>query len=196
MLFASPAGWAHPHVWVNTDLTLIIEDGAFTGLRVKWVFDPLYSVSFMQEVDTNGNQRLEDAEVAPIIKATFETDLAALKPFFLLAFNRPDTSLKDDPYAHVPAADFTIPQADIWYTPADEALHYAFTLKFTTPHPISGQHKVAVYDPSYYIAFEQALDISYTKPTTCQEKLTEDKSLTIYQGLVNPETYKITCKPT
>lgn len=195
MLFVCPVGWAHPHVWVDTDLTLLVEGNSFTGLKVEWVFDPLYSASFVQEVDTNGNQQLEPAEVAAIRKATFETELAMLEPFFLLKFGKPNNGLRDNPYANVPEADFTAPQSRIWYDAANEALHYTFTLKFTEPQPMAGQHKVAVYDPSYYIAFEQHLDIQFSAPTGCTYLLEEDQSIRIYQGLVHPETYKLSCQP-
>ena len=44
LLAVSTAGLAHPHAWIDLDVTVQVDDNdRVTGLEQRWVFDPLYS---------------------------------------------------------------------------------------------------------------------------------------------------------
>ncbi|MDD9912218.1 MAG: DUF1007 family protein [Alphaproteobacteria bacterium] len=178
LLLLPVKGFAHPHVWADTQLELLVEGRQITGLRVRWVFDELYSASFLVEADSNQNKELDILEAAQVVKEVFEEGQRDLYSFMLVKSAQEERA-------------FTLENARIWME--DELLHYVFDIVLEVPVPLSGQHKFATYDPSFYVAFEQDLEMKLPADVQCEQKLAGDASISIYMGLVNPETYTLSC---
>jgi ABC-type uncharacterized transport system substrate-binding protein len=133
---------AHPHVWVTVESTLIYENGVFTGFRHKWTFDEFYSSMAVEGLDSNKDGKYSREELAELAKVNV-------------------TSLKDFSY-------FTWPQLagqpvklgeprDYWLEHKDGILSLHFVLPFATPVlPEAKGLTFAVYDPSFFIAFDLA----------------------------------------
>jgi ABC-type uncharacterized transport system substrate-binding protein len=138
---SAPAN-AHPHVWVTVETTLLYEHGAFTGFRHKWTFDEFYSAMAVEGLDTNKDGKYSREELAELAKVNV-------------------TSLKDFGY-------FTYPQLagkalklgeprDYWLEHKDGILTLHFVLPLATPVlPEAKGFTFAVYDSSFFIAFEPA----------------------------------------
>ncbi|MEO0402996.1 MAG: DUF1007 family protein [Pseudomonadota bacterium] len=67
MLAAAPlAAPAHPHVFVDTGLRLVIDaDGTLTGIEVSWTYDDFYSLLLFADLglDQDGDSQLRPDEV-------------------------------------------------------------------------------------------------------------------------------------
>lgn len=171
-------GVTHPHVWLDTSLELLVEQGNIIGIKVHWEFDALYSTSFLVEADTNNNKQLDVNETADTIKAVFTDGQQDLYQFMHIA----PIGKKEN---------FTLTNPKVWME--NENLNYTFNIMLTTPQPVIGQHEFGIYDPEFYVAFEQDLNMILPAGVTCEQSLKENPNISIYYDLVNPETYTLTC---
>jgi len=176
--FLPVQGCTHPHIWVETTLELMVKENQMIGFRVHWVFDALYSTSFLVEADTNKNKTLDAAETAATVKAVFVDGQKDLYPFMYMAPNSENTN-------------FTLNNPNIGWK--DESLTYSFDILFSQPKPLKGTHEFGIYDPEFYVAFEQDLDMILPSGISCTQTLLENPNISIYYGAVNPETYTLTC---
>jgi ABC-type uncharacterized transport system substrate-binding protein len=133
---------AHPHVWVTVETTLLYERGAFTGLRHKWTFDEFYTAMAIEGLDRNKDGKYDREELAELAKVNIE-------------------SLKDFAYFTFPAlagqALKTGEPRDYWLEHTDSILSLHFTLPFASPVlPEAKRFSFAVYDPTFFIAFDLA----------------------------------------
>ncbi len=63
--------WSHPHVFVNSALTVVFDDKGVAGFKISWVFEEMFSNMIILDFDTNGNDRLESSEMESIRKGAF-----------------------------------------------------------------------------------------------------------------------------
>ncbi|WP_422075464.1 DUF1007 family protein [Tranquillimonas rosea] len=61
----SGAAIAHPHVFIDTDFDLVIEDGRLTAVRIDWSYDEFYSMLMIEEsgLDADGDGVPEQARL-------------------------------------------------------------------------------------------------------------------------------------
>lgn len=133
---------AHPHVWVTVEATLLYERGSFTGLKHVWTFDEFYSAMAVEGLDTNKDGKYDRNELEELAKVNV-------------------TSLKDFGYFTFPmVAGQAVKVADpteYWLEYKEGILSLHFVLPFATPVlPEAKGFSFAVYDPSFFIAFELA----------------------------------------
>jgi ABC-type uncharacterized transport system substrate-binding protein len=67
MLLAVPVAQAHPHVFVETGLTLVADDaGRLIGVEVSWAYDDFYSLLLLEDLglDPDGDGVLSADELA------------------------------------------------------------------------------------------------------------------------------------
>jgi ABC-type uncharacterized transport system substrate-binding protein len=67
MLLSAPMAQAHPHVFVETGLTLVADDaGRLIGVEVSWAYDDFYSLLLLEDLglDPDGDGALTPAELA------------------------------------------------------------------------------------------------------------------------------------
>ena len=133
---------AHPHVWVTVESTLLYERGSFTGLHHKWTFDEFYSAMAVEGLDTNKDGKYDREELSELAKV----NVTSLKDFGYFTFPK----LAGQP---VKVADPT----EYWLEYKDGILSLYFTAPFATPVlPEAKGFAFAVYDPSFFIAFDLA----------------------------------------
>jgi len=54
---------AHPHVWIDMrTATLLDPQGRISGVRVEWLFDQFYSAYAEEDLDTDRNGKITEAE--------------------------------------------------------------------------------------------------------------------------------------
>ena len=60
------AGVAHPHIFIDAGLRLIVEDGQVTAIEVTWLYDGLYSLILLEDygLDPDFDLALTEEEVA------------------------------------------------------------------------------------------------------------------------------------
>jgi ABC-type uncharacterized transport system substrate-binding protein len=133
---------AHPHVWVTVEATLIYERGALTSIKHTWTFDEFYSAMAVEGLDTNKDGKFDRNELAELAKV----NVTSLKDFAYFTFpTLAGQALK--------VADPT----DYWLEHKDGILSLHFVLPLTSPVlPEAKGFAFAVYDPSFFIAFDLA----------------------------------------
>ena len=64
--------FAHPHVWVNTKVEVVLVAGYLEKLQVEWSFDELFTQMVLMDNDANGDGQLNAAESAQVKKTYFD----------------------------------------------------------------------------------------------------------------------------
>jgi ABC-type uncharacterized transport system substrate-binding protein len=128
---------AHPHIWIDHHVTMLMGPAGAEGVRFTWEFDPLFSSLIFQEFDANRDRTFAPDEVRQIESK----HLANLKAYDYFV------EIKIEGEA-IPIAvkDF---QASVG---SNGQVTYAFTVPVKAPAP-AGSLEIAVYDPTYYTAF-------------------------------------------
>ncbi|MFH1805173.1 MAG: DUF1007 family protein [Pseudomonadota bacterium] len=182
--FSRPAQ-AHPHIWVDVDATMVMENDQITGIAVTWLFDDLFSMTLIDEFDQNHDRRFFDAENDAVRDNAF----IALNDVGYLTYLRQNENLVD--YGDV--RDF---KADIT---DDNRVRYDFVLPLKTPlDPVREAVSLSVYDAEFYIdvAFAEMDPITFTGNTQiqCHYKMGEDEKNRIYFDLVAPLRADFICQ--
>lgn len=153
---------AHPHVWVTVESVLLFEHGSFTGLKHTWTFDEFYSAMAVEGLDTNKDGKYDKQELAELAQVNV-------------------TSLKDFGYFTFPTlAGQALKVADpseYWLEYNDGILSLHFIAPFASPVLAEAKgFAFAVYDPSFFIAFdlaktEQPVRLGEGAPKGCALKI-------------------------
>jgi ABC-type uncharacterized transport system substrate-binding protein len=161
LAMAPIAAQAHPHMWVTTRTTVVYENGAFTGVKLTWIFDEFYASTAIEGLDKNKDGKYDREELAELAKVNVE----GLKDFEYFTFPK----LAGQP---LKVGDVT----DYWLEHKDGELSLHFTLPFA--QPVLAEAKgltIAIQDPTFYIAFEPSktdpVQLSANAPKTCKAVL-------------------------
>jgi ABC-type uncharacterized transport system substrate-binding protein len=144
------AGWltqtgvahAHPHVYVTAKAEVVFDKGAVAAVQNHWTFDEYYTAMAVEGLDTNKDGIYSREELADLAKVNMD----GLKEFDYFTFAKlGENTLK-----------FGAPQ-DAWLEHKNGELTLHFRLPLATPldRAASGVN-FALYDPSYFIAFDLA----------------------------------------
>ena len=180
---ASPAA-AHPHVWVDYELTVMFDKGLIVALREDWSFDEDFS-----------SAALHDAVGAKPVKTIGPKENAELEKN---AFS----NLKNYGYfTHVFPAEGKVEtgEASGFKARLDGAkLAYSFTVPLAhgidaKPGPVG----IGIWDDTYYVDVGPAPGkepkLEGDGSAACKVVIVEDHQHPIYFGSVFPKTARITC---
>jgi ABC-type uncharacterized transport system substrate-binding protein len=136
-LVSSPA-MAHPHVFVDYAVTLVVSGDTLAGVRLTWTFDDLFSGFILQEFDKDRNGVLSTSEVQRI-EAKHGPELHRVAYYTTVNVNG----------TRVPA-----PAAREFHARAAKGIvTYEFTLPLGVSLASTTAIDVLVDDPVYYIAY-------------------------------------------
>jgi ABC-type uncharacterized transport system substrate-binding protein len=135
---AAGAVGAHPHVFIDYAVNLVVVGDRVAGVRLTWVFDDLFSGFILQEFDKDRNGTLSAAEVQRI-ESTHLAEFQKVGYYTTVNVNgKPVTS---------PGA------REFRATAAKGIVTYEFTLSVGAPLASTTAMEVLVDDPVYYIAY-------------------------------------------
>ena len=166
-LTASLAGraMAHPHVWVTYESTVVYDKGAVTAFDHIWTFDDMYTQMAIEGLDKNKDGKYTREELAELA----DVNIQGLKDFDYFTYAKlGETALK------------IAGPKDAWleYTNGMLRLHFRVELEQPVLAEAEG-FTFAVYDPSFFIAFEpekdNAIKIAAGAPTGCKAAIIEPK---------------------
>ncbi len=171
---APEPGAAHPHVFVDADLKIIVsEDGSLEGIEVTWTYDALYSLLILTdlEMDNDGDGVLEPEELERLkgfdLKwiEGFEGDSYARRDGVPVALGAPewrDTSLVDDLITSTHFRAATGSAEGSVFRLYDPSFYTAYTLAadVTVDGPCRANVVAADLDAAYTLVEE----LLYTKP--------------------------------
>ena len=129
---------AHPHVFVDYTVTLVLVGERLTGVRLTWTFDDLFSGFILQEFDQDRNGVLSASE-AQRIEAKHLAEFKRVGYYTTINLNGNQVTVPD-------AREFRA-------TVAKGLVTYEFTLPLAASLASTTAIEVSVDDPVYYIAY-------------------------------------------
>ena len=169
---------AHPHVFIEQQLTIVFDELGLAGIHARWMFDEMFSAMIAADHDKNKNQSLEPEEISEI-KAKAFSYISAYHYYFTV-------SIDGTPFMVNHITDFS---ADL-----DRGrLSYEFFIPCqaaaaATPKTL----KVATYDPEYYSAIyfsdHQPFELVNQDRFETRAAIREDEETLFYYDMVHPWT--------
>jgi ABC-type uncharacterized transport system substrate-binding protein len=159
VLAAGPA-LAHPHVWVDTGVEVILNDrNEATGVRITWTYDDLYSLYIVGDMgldpDWDGKLTPEEADRL----AGFDMKW--------------DAGFAGDTYALIRGAALELSGPSDWTASYDGAKITSTHLRtFAAPVPVGAEPLILqAYDPGYYVAYSIPEDAVVTGGKGCSAQV-------------------------
>ncbi|MCK4532230.1 DUF1007 family protein [bacterium] len=136
-LFVSDYVAAHPHVFIDNEITIVFNQEGLAGIKIKWFFDEMFSSMIIHDYDENKNGVFDSVEIEAIKNGAFSN---------LRKFNY-FTRIKIDgkPFIVESAENFSVSKED-------DCVVYNFFIPCKAEAEICHKEvKISVYDDSYYV---------------------------------------------
>lgn len=150
------AAAAHPHVFVNTEVQVLVNDaGTVYGVRLTWIYDDFFSLLVTEDmgIDSDGDLILTAAETTALTDyitdwpADYDGDL------YVTQDGRP-VALGEVTEHSVAMVDGLISET--------------YERTFASPADIASPVLIQVYDPYYYVAYSVVGDLPVVGGTGCE----------------------------
>lgn len=156
MLGSTGLAWAHPHVFAEARLDVVLnQDETVKSLRHVWRFDDLFSSTVLMEFDKNGDLKLDDSELQEVSNTIF-TSLAEYNYFQIVTVDGKDVAMKAP--------------ANLMANFDDQQLVVLFESEPTNTMHLAGKVDFGIYDPTFYTAIDFLEDDNMAVdplPATC-----------------------------
>lgn len=175
---------SHPHIFVENNLVLRVEESKITGIRHVWHFDEMFSSMIIKDF-TDGDYSLSKQDVRGIREGAFR-------------------NLENhDYFTHITVNGEQVQAATVDSFSArleGRNIIYDFTLKTDIPVGPEGiELTVGVYDTSYYtdVQFSESepLQVSGNSAYRLEYRLEENSDKSFYSGQFSPVEAMITLVP-
>jgi ABC-type uncharacterized transport system substrate-binding protein len=149
---------AHPHVFIGTGLTLVLDDqNRLAAIRVTWSYDELYSLLVLEE---RGLDPDYDGVLTP-------EELASLNGFDMAWIE----GFPGDTYAAAAGQPLALGPPTDYVTAIEEGrIVTTHTRRLDTP-PDAGAVSVKAYDPTFYTAYEVSRGVTVEGGTGCEAQV-------------------------
>jgi len=72
LMFSVPANvYSHPHIFIENTVSIVFNEEGMAGVKVKWVFDEMFSNTIIVDCDRNSDGKLSSEEVKAVEKGYF-----------------------------------------------------------------------------------------------------------------------------
>jgi len=131
---------AHPHVWIEHRLDVVLNGAALHGLHLTWTFDEMYSSMIKEDYTATKDGKIGPADIKRIERDAF-SNLSNYNYFVEASLD--GKALK---FSKVEAFDVRVD--------GQGRLVYDFTLVIDKPKTAAANElKYALFDPEYFIEF-------------------------------------------
>lgn len=183
-LAAAPQAAAHPHVWIDNTATFAFAGGKIAAIKLRWVFDEIFSASIIQQFDKNKDRKFDAEEVKALEKGAFSN----LQTFGYFTY----VTVDDKPVPTVRVTGFT---AAI----EKDQLVYEFTVPLDAPvDPLRQGFTFSVYDLEYFVELDMgngaATRYEGDAGIKCRASVAENPGKRIYGGQVAPPEMRLKCE--
>ena len=176
LLCCSSLLYAHPHVFIDTTVTVRFDDKGIVGFQITWLFDEMFSSMIIGDFEENRDGTFSKREIENIREGAF-SNLKNFHYFTYISVNGKDCSFSS-------VTEFTA------------AIHgERLIYQFFIPCRISLEEgektvKVAAYDETFYcdIAFadNDPVSLQNSEGYTVRYEIVQNKKNPIYYGQVFP----------
>jgi ABC-type uncharacterized transport system substrate-binding protein len=136
---ATATATAHPHVFIEHTVTLVMKDKELAALRFSWVFDEMFSATLRTNFVKGKPDKLSKETIAEIEQRAF-ANLAQFGYFI-------DLKINNEPTKVTKVAGFDV-------TFAGTRAVYQFTVPLDALKPQARTVlEVAIFDPEYYVDY-------------------------------------------
>jgi ABC-type uncharacterized transport system substrate-binding protein len=175
---------AHPHVFLDTRVTVVFDEEGITGFWIEWEFDEMFSAMIIQDFDENYDFSFGPAEIGNIEENAFSN----LENFHYFTY----VSWIGGEYKGKKVGDFS---ASI----RGETLVYRFFVPCRIVIDSNERTvKVWIYDESYYcdvgFAKEKAAAFEGAKGYDIKHEIIRDESINYYYGQVFPQVLRFSVR--
>ena len=139
-LTAAAPALAHPHMWVTYEMTVDYDQGTVTGVDHVWTFDDAYTAMALEGLDKNNDGKYDQSELGELLKVNMD-GLKDFNYFTVAKLGSAELSFSPPTAAHLE------------YTNGILRLYFHLPLAKPVLADADGL-SFAVFDPSYFIAFE------------------------------------------
>ncbi|WP_163846720.1 DUF1007 family protein [Pseudooceanicola aestuarii] len=165
---ASPPAQAHPHIFIETALTLQVDtDGQLTGVEVSWAYDQMYSMLVLDDMAL-------DPEYDGVLTGAEEARLSGFDLNWIEGFEGDLYLARDGAPVALEAPQNRGAQFE------DGRVVSRHFRALTTPVPAAGL-TVKAYDPSFYTAYDLGGGVTVTGP--CRAAITKPVRTDSYVAL-------------
>ncbi len=142
--------FAHPHMFIDTEMEVRLQGDILAGLEITWHFDPMFTAAITTDFDRNRDGQFSSNERSEVFSGAF-SNLETSDYFTFL-------DIDGQVYSPSRIEEFSVFMED-------GALVYRFFCPFDVP-VTSGVFRVAIYDSTYYcdILYSEGTPISVTGP--------------------------------
>ncbi len=175
--------FAHPHIFIKTELTVCFDNEGISKFKVKYNFDKIFSADLKQNFDANKNNIFEASEIETIRTKAF-SNLVNYNYFIHLKIG--GEKIKNGKISNFKAV---ITKTGVYYT-----------FNINTHIPIGKTKKVfkiATYDHSYFISVnykKESIKFENTGNYIFTHKTIEDKTQAYYYKQIYPECVILSVK--
>jgi ABC-type uncharacterized transport system substrate-binding protein len=181
ILFIPITSVAHPHVFIDTRVSVLFNEKGLTCFKIEWTFDEMFSSTLIQDFDINLDGKFNVKEIKKIESVI----LSNLKEY--------------DWFTHITINDkqFTIKEINGFYASIDSGVvFYEFFLPCeVTAVERDREVKIAIYDPTYFVQILWASETPFcfkdTSNILLNYEVFEDEGNSYYYGQIIPEALKI-----
>lgn len=71
-MLAAETVQAHPHAWIDCEITARFDARGLAGFQQNWIFDEMFSATFIDEFDQDKNRVIDSAENARLKAEAFD----------------------------------------------------------------------------------------------------------------------------
>lgn len=72
MFIIPMVSFSHPHLFIETKVTIIFDEDGIAGIHSRWIFDEMYSAMLIKDYDSNKNGKLDKQEIESLRLGAFE----------------------------------------------------------------------------------------------------------------------------
>lgn len=139
---------AHPHMFIDSQVTAVFDEQQLSGFRVKWKFDPMFTASIRLDYDRNRDGQFNDQE-ARLIEQNAFANLKNYHYFITISHGKKDYQVD------------AVEQFDAWMD--GDRLAYEFFVPYELPVSAAGNRvKLVIFDDTFFcdIAYEDENPVS------------------------------------
>lgn len=186
LVFAGLPVYAHPHVWIDTGLELVIEGNMIKGFWAEWAFDEMMTAMVLSDAPVGPNGQFSPANVQKIRDGYFQN----LSHFGYFSYAWQDKV--PIPLTRVTGFDVRM---------SGNKLFYRFYFPIERPIPAAGtQITLSMYDETYYsdLGFRrvQPVKVSGIAANRVSFQLAQNPQRAYWGGQIYPEEAIITIRGT